>query len=193
VKATSYSRALSEARAELERLFQKREELEREIARARLTVIALGRMCDEGKHRDFLKSVHEHTKGLTGAIRWVLMAAKQPLYAPDIRRELESVGYDVGSSPNVLVSIHTILRRLVADGEVKQVGRRITTGKGKGLWTEAMAYWRGQHGLPKGWSVYPDKKLTEYWDKTLATSARSRDAERELEERAREEALKRGK
>ena len=129
-KRSAYSQALREARRELLRLFRQREEIERKIARAKQTVVSLGRMCDDETdgNKAMLRHAAEGGMGLTDAIRTALMASERPLDPMDVRSALETVGYDIGSSPNTLVSIHTILGRLAAKGEIKQIGKRNKNG-----------------------------------------------------------------
>jgi len=162
---TSYRQALKDARVELRRLFQEREKLERRIVKTKQSVLALQRMTDETHTGEFLSDIAERRVGLTDAVRSVLMASTRPLAPLDIRNKLEGIGYDIGTSPNVLNSVHTVVRRLRDSGEVKQVGRKADSkwAKEKGYRFTAIGYWWGEYGLPAGWTVYPDKRLQKEW------------------------------
>lgn len=170
--------ALRDARAELKDLFVQREELERRIARTRQSVIALGRLCPESTYRENMKHnliESERVTGLTNAVRLTVMAATVPIKSDHVRKELEAVGFDTGTSPNVHRSIHTILGRLCESGEIIEVGQRIKSGREKGL-VSRTAFWYGQWSIPKGWSRFPDKRLQKHWAK-IASRAKAEKAE----------------
>lgn len=186
----SYRKALKDARAELQGLFREREELERRIARARQGVIALARLCepDIDAPRDIKQALVEgESMGLTSAIRTVLMASRIPLDPLAIRNELEGVGYDIGASPNTLVSIHTILKRLVANGEATHVATHSKQRDEHGPLWEDDGYWWGQHGIPKGWHKYHGpfgRKQMAAWRRNSKKAADDEARERVLEAKA---------
>jgi hypothetical protein len=163
---------LADARSDLRKLFQERERLERRIVQTRQSVIALQRMI-EGvvPIGDGMNSIGDRNVGLTEAVRLVLEAAAGPLEPTGVRNKLETVGYDIGSSPHVLNNVHTVLGRLAKSGQVKQIARRII-GKSKtakkaianGARFNAIAYLWGGYAIPKGWTTYPDKRLQKQWD-----------------------------
>ena len=153
----SYRRALADAQKELRDLFRKREEMERQIARLRQTIVAVGRVCEPDATYNTKAQIRDPASrdgvGLTDAVRTALMSSRKPLDAIRIRDMLDAVGYDPGSSPNTLISIHTVLRRLFQSGEVKAVGIKEKSGPNKGRFSR-ISYWWGEWGIPKPWSVY---------------------------------------
>jgi hypothetical protein len=183
VKRASYREALREARKDLQTLFRRREQLERQIARTRQTVIALSRVCEKDDHKVLLRHAVEKSFGLTDAIRTALMAANVPLDALSVRSALETVGYDIGASPNTLVSIHTVLKRLAANGEIKQVGKKAGRNETGPLFS-SLGFWWGQYGIPKGWTLYPTKRLLARWTKHSNAHTEAEREERDLEESA---------
>lgn len=188
-KRRSFKKPLADAKAELKDLYRQREQLERKIARARQGVIALSRMCDpdpEGPRPLMRALVEGAPMGLTDAIRTVLLASETPLDQIGIRDRLESVGYDIGASPNTLISIHTILKRLVANGEVKHVGKVAPPNK-DGIRWEDDAFWWGEHSIPKGWKVFTGdftRQQIKTWMRNKKRFDDARAKERGLELRA---------
>ena len=154
---SSYRRALADAQKELRGLFRKREEMERQIARLQQTILAVGRVCEpDPTHNAKAQARNSTTRnglGLTDAVRTALMSSRKPLDAIEIRDMLETVGYDPGSSPHTLISIHTVLRRLSQSGDVKTVGVKEKRGPDKGRFSRIGSWW-GEWGIPKPWSVY---------------------------------------
>lgn len=59
--------------------------------------------------------------GLTDRVRELLRTAKAPTGATQIRDQLQSEGVDASTAKNLLINIHTILRRLREGGEVEEV------------------------------------------------------------------------
>ena len=154
---TSYKQALADAQKELQELFRKREDMERQIARLRQSIVAISRLCEPDATRNPRAHVRETTSregiGLTDAVRTALMVSRTPLNATQVRDTLENVGYDPGASPNTLVSIHTVLGRLAQSGELKEVGIKHKTGREKGRYGR-ISFWWGEWGIPKPWVVY---------------------------------------
>ena len=174
VTKRSYRHALRDARAELARLFRHREQLERRIERTRRAVIALQKIDGDRAEQELMHDIGERRPGLTEAVRYVLMGASRPMDPVDVRDELESVGYDIGSSPNVLTNVHTVLRRLRDSHEAKQVGKiaNSKTAKKEGYRYTDIKFWWGRYAVPKGWTIYPDKRLLKEWrERAVAESA----------------------
>ena len=166
----SYRRALADAQKELRGLFRKQEEMERQIARLRQTIAAIGRVCEPDATHNAQARTRDSTirgVGLTDAVRTALMSTRRPLHAVEIRDMLETVGYDPGSSPHTLISIHTALRRLFQSGEVKAVGVREKRGPDKGRFNR-IGYWWGEWGIPTPWSVCDPQAIHRKREKRTA-------------------------
>jgi hypothetical protein len=120
----TYKRALEQAKADLANRVaqlgaaQKLAELaEKEIVELRQTVSALQRLCGESEY------VEEDALGLTDAIRMTFKTAVggASLTAQDVKELMENSGY-AGRWGNLLASIHTVIKRLHAKGEIEAGG-----------------------------------------------------------------------
>jgi len=120
----TYKRALDQAKADLASRVaelgaaQKLAELaEKEILELRQTVSALQRLCGESEY------VEEDALGLTDAIRMTFKTAAggASLTAQDVKDLMENSGY-AGRWGNLLASIHTVIKRLYAKGEIESGG-----------------------------------------------------------------------
>ncbi len=60
--------------------------------------------------------------GFTEAIEYVLKNMGTKMSPPDIRDKMTEWGYDTGkNATNIVASIHTVLKRLVAKGSVREI------------------------------------------------------------------------
>jgi len=106
---------LAETIAELGKIQGREAALEVRIVELRQSVASLARLCGE-------KFAEEDELGLTDAIRLALKTAGTPLAAAGVRDRIESMGFDVSRYGNILASIHTVLKRLVDQGQAEDVG-----------------------------------------------------------------------
>ncbi|MGB8061235.1 MAG: hypothetical protein WCF26_05020 [Candidatus Sulfotelmatobacter sp.] len=131
----NYKKALSDAKAELLSLIQKRDETETRIAQLRQTIRALAEICEESPKEIELwmtRNASGRPSGLTDAIRWVVRTSDKPLSPTEIRDELARRGFDLHGYQNPLASIHTVITRLGLKLEidyVPKVGYRWHAGK----------------------------------------------------------------
>jgi hypothetical protein len=107
-----YKAALAAASKELETLLAQRAEIDRRIAQLHQTVGSLVKLCG-----------YEPTVplGITDACRMVLRAAGHPLTVAEVKIQLGAMGVDLGRYENDLAVIHTTLKRLHQNGEVRLV------------------------------------------------------------------------
>ena len=138
---TSYKQALKDAREELVKLLGQQEEINRRVDSLKQTVEALSALCGEEFNAkayagisDVVNKAFEETlelihgkPSLTDATRAVLKTFGRPMTAVEVRDGLTSLGYDLSIYSNVVASLHTILKRLHANGEAFIV----TTNEGK--------------------------------------------------------------
>jgi hypothetical protein len=130
----NYKKALQEAREELVKLLGQKEELDKRVAQLQQTVSGLSALCGEepverqsAVQAAILRNYEMVLEGITGkpgltdAVRAALKAFNRPLTPVEVRDGLISLGYDLSIYGNVLASIHTILKRLVDNEEVKEV------------------------------------------------------------------------
>jgi hypothetical protein len=111
----NYRRALQDAVAEYEELTRKRAEIDERVARLVQAIGNLSRLCN------LTPTV---APGLTDACRMVLKGAGHPLTAVEVRLQLEALGWEASRYANPLSSIHVVLRRLCASGEVSFLPRK---------------------------------------------------------------------
>jgi hypothetical protein len=161
VAEIDYRRVLKGAEKELIDMFRQRDALEHQIARQRQTVIALRMKVDGDRFpKDRIEIFKPKT--LTDACRWVLAGAMKPLDAPEIRDRVEALGYDIGSS-NPLASVHSVIKRLIEQREVKRAYR---VGSGNEPLSFTAAFWDissdfAPRKLPEGWCFPTDAQLKE--------------------------------
>jgi len=126
MRRAKYRRALEAALAEYDRLKTQREVVETRLAQLRHTIASLAALCGvTGEDRPAQLAM-----GFTDACRSVLRASPGAITATVVQERLQVSGFDVTRYSNPLASIHTILKRLVASGEV----RRVSSPAGKALY-----------------------------------------------------------
>jgi hypothetical protein len=125
----TYKQALKQAKADLAeqvailgKAQEAAERAEKAMVELRQTVSALQRLCGEPEF------VEEDALGLTDAIRMAFktympdeLGSPMGMDAHGVRTKLESMGYG-GRWGNLLASIHTVIKRLVAKGELEGAG-----------------------------------------------------------------------
>jgi uncharacterized protein (UPF0335 family) len=128
----SYEDALNVAIKELSGLMEeceiletRRAQLNQRIARLRKGVAGLSSLAG----REWPDVINQHPNlfpdsmpldiGMTDAVRKVLQSNDIFFTPVDVRTDLRSFGYDTEQYKNILASIHTILKRLAAAGEVQ--------------------------------------------------------------------------
>ena len=110
--AAHYRRALDSALREYETLLAERDHLDKRIAQLAQTVGTLSRLCG---------AVPNVALGPADACRIVLKSAGHPLTVPEIRAQLEAMGFDLSRYINGAAVIHTSLKRLSEQHEVDLV------------------------------------------------------------------------
>jgi len=115
VATEDYRRALEAAPDEHERLKAEREQIETRLAQLRQTIGALAPLCELPRQEDL---------GLTDACRSVLRARFGALTPVQVKDDLATMGLDLSSYSNPLASIHAVLKRLAAAGEVIRLKTR---------------------------------------------------------------------
>jgi hypothetical protein len=113
VSRQEYRRALETAIKEYDRLKTERDAIETRLAQLRLIISNLGELCALPAERRPSRDL-----GLTDACRSALRASLGGLTAAQVRERLASLGFDASQYSNLLASIHVILKRLVAAGEI---------------------------------------------------------------------------
>lgn len=157
-----YERSLKKARADLKKAYGEREFLERRIAKLRQTVVTLGTLCEEPDATlRFLKTFASRSGKLTDSVRNAMIATDSPLSPAEIRDLLVDLGYRFQST-NPLASIHSVIKRMVEQKDVKHVRAVDSTGKVN----SDRKYWHDIAGEPpKPWVAANEVR----WDSTIKT------------------------
>lgn len=127
----TYRKALESANSELDELLGQQEQIARRIAQLRQTVGSLSPLVVGSENA---KAVGDATpyldkSGLTDVVRDVLRASDKPLRPLQVKEGLERIGFDLTVYKNAMAAVHTVLKRLVENGEAKS-----TTAGGQTLY-----------------------------------------------------------
>jgi len=119
-----YRRAIATAFKRLRVFVERREQLDRFIANLSRVVTANAEMLPDSERDEALRTLQELVggpPGFTDAVReFMRRNAGLSFTAIEVRERLKTVNFDVGAYDNPLASIHTILKRLVLQGEVER-------------------------------------------------------------------------
>jgi hypothetical protein len=121
----TYKQAYAAAKLDLLERLQKRDDLDQQIRKLKQTVRALGELCGAPPEEiDKLLLVEgfalDAKPGFTETIRRMFRIHQNELSPKDIRDDLVKMSIGVGQV-NLLSSIHTVLRRMAAAGEIERV------------------------------------------------------------------------
>jgi hypothetical protein len=100
----------------LARMERERNDLETRIAKQKKIVAALAELSRTDEDSPALTGLVD---GVTDACRTVFRAAEGPLLPIEVRDRVQALGLPPQS--NLLASVHTVIRRLVAANEVEEV------------------------------------------------------------------------
>jgi hypothetical protein len=114
---TDYKRARVAAAKELEQLLVVQQKTEQRIVHLRNMISALDALLNPSRANT------ADALGLTEAIRSLFKSLPPDagiLSATEVRQALEAMGFDSSKYSNFLASIHVVLRRLRAHGEIRK-------------------------------------------------------------------------
>jgi hypothetical protein len=110
-----YKKAFAQARADLEKLLEQREEIDRQISKVKQAIIGLAPLAEEsgltGVASVLARSFAE--AGVTDAIREILKSSQKPLTPLEVKERLIQMKPSAIAQSNIMASIHTVLKRLV--------------------------------------------------------------------------------
>jgi hypothetical protein len=118
-----YKHVLQNMHKELESLLEKQEEIEQQIAQLKQGILAIAPLTKEPRSSptcwpNFLSGIME--AGITDSIRDILRATYPKASSPvEIKDQLKSRGQDLSQHKNVMASIHSTLKRMLENGEIK--------------------------------------------------------------------------
>jgi hypothetical protein len=117
-----FKESLKAAKAELAALqhelggcLKHQEELEKKIAAVRQMITGFSDALGE-------QFVEEDSLGLTDAIRQAFRTSGSPMTPTDVKGRLETLGYDTSKYGNMMASVHSVINRLVKQGQIRGVG-----------------------------------------------------------------------
>jgi len=121
-----YHRTLYEAKQDLARHLVKRQRLDQKIARLHGVVTNLQNLCAEMNQKTFDQRVDRVIKkdlkaGITQSARVILEQTFFPMTPSELLRSIEARKYNLARYANPLAVIHTVLKRLLQSGEVREV------------------------------------------------------------------------
>ncbi len=112
--------SLDGARAALRAALEQRKQMDKKIANLKQKIVALARRCEENPAEAIGLELADQM-GMTDSCRIVLEVAEKELSPVEVRDQLESIGLTSTRYGNLLASIHTTLKRIVARGEAEKV------------------------------------------------------------------------
>jgi fibronectin type 3 domain-containing protein len=123
-----YHRTLYETKQDLARHLVKRQKLDQKIARLHALVTNLQNLCAKTDQESFEKRVDRVIKkdlkaGITQSARVILQETFFPMTPTDLLKGIEARKYNLARYVNPLAVVHTVLKRLVQNGEVREVLR----------------------------------------------------------------------
>jgi hypothetical protein len=114
-----YESELNREREFLADLLHQREQLATKIAKQLTRVAALAALSEEGEVGEMMET---ELGGLTNACRVAFRAAgNRGLMPTEVRGALEQLRFPTRTHKNILASIHTVIRRLEENGEVRKM------------------------------------------------------------------------
>ena len=128
----AYQDALDSAEKELRELTLNLETWAKRVRTAESRILVL-RSLINGLNLSLGKEI-PFPVGATNAIKTVLIAAEEPLGAPEIRTTLAEIGFDIVKYEQPLAMIHTVVNRLVNRNLVTRTcGGKVIWKKGREL------------------------------------------------------------
>jgi hypothetical protein len=144
VENIDYRKLVTEIQKEIESLEIQQEDTTRRLARLKQSLMGLSPLAEEQDAwlTEAAADLAGINKGLTeisitDSARQILQATNKPLSPVEIKDRLVSMGKDMGGHKNVMASVHSLLKRLVASGEIES--------KDSGLTYE----WKGVRRFPR--------------------------------------------
>lgn len=116
----AYATALESAGLELADLLSEQEEIATRIAQLKQTIKSLSALTKQtSPWAEFVDELE--SEGITEHCRQILVASNSHLTPSEVRDRLIAAIPNYKHSPNILASIHTVLKRLVKANQAKQV------------------------------------------------------------------------
>ena len=124
-KFDHYRKQLVHALHELLAWSEKKKEAEQQMAKLRQLIVASANLLPEDERGAFIRQAEESVStGFTDNIRRLFRVHFPDALTPVmVREELGNAGIDLSSQSSPMASIHSVIRRLVAGGEIEPYGK----------------------------------------------------------------------
>jgi hypothetical protein len=116
----NHKQAIEEALTKLREIAAQRDALEAQMGKLHLAVRALCNLVDDKAEREAYKTVLERYRvrmGVSDLVRHCLHTFDAPMTPVEIRNFIVNYGSEASTQPNLLQSVHTILKRMAESGE----------------------------------------------------------------------------
>lgn len=120
--AQDWKQVVENAREELAKLEIQREGIEQRIAQLKRIILATSPLVSQDSGIFGMSDsliIDFQASGITNSCRDVLRLANRPLTPLEVRDALARNGLDLTNQKNAMASIHTVLKRLKEQGDVK--------------------------------------------------------------------------
>ena len=114
--AQDWNKVIEDSRTEIESLEIKREAINKRIAHLKQAILVAQSLAKDSDTYSAL-TVEIDVVGITDSCREVLKASDKWMSPLAVRSALESKGLDLSKQRNAMASIHTVLKRLKAQGD----------------------------------------------------------------------------
>jgi hypothetical protein len=134
IENIDYRRLVIEIQKEIESLEIQQEDTTRRLARLKQSLIGLAPLAEEQdaglaggiEALAGIPSMAEIT--ITDSVRQILQATTKALSPVEIKDRLISMGKDLSGHKNVMASVHSLLKRLAASGQIESKDNGLTYG-----------------------------------------------------------------
>lgn len=116
-----FTKSLETAKVELAHLQKELGDCLKEQGRLEKKIVAVRQMIVGFSDALGEKFVEEDSLGLTDAIRQAYKTAGGKLAPTELKDRLESIGYDTSKYGNLMASLHSVINRLVTQGQLKTI------------------------------------------------------------------------
>lgn len=122
-----YKRMLDGMRKELETALEQQEEIEQKIAQLKQGILSIAPLAKEPMNDQWMTAIV--SVGITESIREILRATYPNRLSPvEIKEQLKSKGQDLKDHKNVMASIHSTLKRMLDNREIRTNDEGLTYG-----------------------------------------------------------------
>jgi hypothetical protein len=119
-----YRRAFMATKRELVSLLKRREQIDEQIAKLKPLVKDLAVLCEAKPDEELMRSIlpsNVESMGITDLVRLALKKSSRAVTPIEVRNQVLFFRSDLSQQRNLLASVHTVLKRIVRNGEAEEV------------------------------------------------------------------------